>query len=280
MLVIPYRYHITVPQTFKTLQLFITNRCNKRCKGCFYQSELGREEMSFHEYADHVKQYDRFNRVTILGGEPTMHPDLPRMIRHNQGRGKLTTIYTNGYALDRLDGMDLTDVSIRIGVLGLNKSEKPLAEIRPPRYPVGVVYMLRQDNIDDLIPTFLHAVHNFNLKYFYISSIRDIETTGSFWKDTEDTIPNEQYAVLVQAILDTYNGDIPIHVSRRGVIDAPVRSGEDTCRFFNLFTSREPCMCPFDISIGKVDPSFTENRKCNKHSECLLQKLILTPIKP
>jgi len=39
-----------IPRPVNTLQLFITNKCNNRCKACFYAHKLGSEEMSFDDY--------------------------------------------------------------------------------------------------------------------------------------------------------------------------------------------------------------------------------------
>jgi len=279
---IPKGYKITILEPLNTLQLFITNKCNKRCKGCFYQGELGKDEMELSDYIRMINTGGKDllpKRITILGGEPTMHPELPLMIAYNQSKKLKTTIYTNGYGINKLEGVDLTDVSVRIGVLGLHESEKPLDEIKPPSYPVGIVYMLRKDNVHELVDTFCYALKHFDVKYFYISSIRDIEVTGSFWKDTEDTLSNEEYAEEVHKFLTLYDGSVPIHVSRRGVIDHDfLNHPPTTCRFFNVFTNRKPCMCPFDISLGKIDEQFIEKRKCNKHKECLLQKIILVHV--
>jgi MoaA/NifB/PqqE/SkfB family radical SAM enzyme len=57
--------------------------------------------------------------ITISGGEPTLHPELDRIIRHIRSRGSVATIITNGYLLtpDRIKllnraGLDHLQISI------------------------------------------------------------------------------------------------------------------------------------------------------------------------
>ena len=39
--------------------------------------------------------------ITISGGEPLLHPELPEIIRHIRGRGMIAGMITNGFLLDR-----------------------------------------------------------------------------------------------------------------------------------------------------------------------------------
>ncbi|MDD5164752.1 MAG: 4Fe-4S cluster-binding domain-containing protein, partial [Patescibacteria group bacterium] len=88
-----------------TLQLFITNRCNLRCKGCFYAHKLGAKEMSLREYQDYILKYlPEIQKVILLGGEPTMHKNLPQMLKFNNQYGLKTTIYSTGFNLEQFKG--------------------------------------------------------------------------------------------------------------------------------------------------------------------------------
>ncbi len=262
-----------------TLQLFITNKCNLRCRGCFYQDKLGKGEMTFEEYSIHVKKYaSEVEKVILLGGEPTIHPQLEKMLEFNESLGLKTTIYTNGFDLKRLEGLNLPGVSTRIGVYGSVSSEKPLSGVARVNFPIDMVYMLRKDNVHELMPTATIAEKEFNCKGFYISSIREIDQTGSFWRDTPETIPIEEYAEIVQDFVDNYHGNIPkLHIARRGVLHTNQESKEThKCRFGNIFPDGKMVMCPFDISrnITSKELEF-DKRGCNKHNECILRKIVL-----
>lgn len=264
-----------------TLQLFITNKCNLRCRGCFYSNRLGKDEMSFEEYKDYIKSYgSQVQKVILLGGEPTIHPELEQMLKLNQDRELKTTIYTNGFNLKRLESLDLDRVSVRLGVYGLENSEKPLSRICRTTLPIEIVYMLRRDNTQELLKTAIAAEKDFNCRGFYISSIREIDKTGSFWLDTKETLPIEQYAQFIQGFVKEYEGNIhKLHIARRGVLYTKTRDETKTankCRFGNIFPDSKKVICPFDISRNITSPELKFNqRTCNKHSECILQKIVL-----
>jgi len=270
-----------IPTPVNTLQLFITNKCNLRCAGCFYQHKLGNGEMSFEEYKTHVLQHRKeIDKVILLGGEPTLHQNLPEIIDFNNEQGLRTTLYTNGVRLDALDRTDLSSTQVRIGVYGSFSSEKPLYKISPPDFPVTIVYMLRRDNIAEFEQTASMAEHRFNCDGFYISSIRDITSTQDFWKDTPDTIPLKQYYEIVQQFVDGYEGTIPVlHIARRGVIETELTAKNDLvsrCRFGNIFPDGEKIICPFDISRKITTNALSfGTRSCNKHKNCILEKIVL-----
>jgi len=264
------------PDSMITLQLFITNRCNKKCKDCFYESRLGSGDMPMDLYTslvdDSRKRFPGLGKVILLGGEPTLHPYLSDMISYNIQKGMKTTIYTNGACLDAIQYIDPQHVAIRIGVLGLHHGEKNLMEIKPTNIETGIVYMLRKDNINELMDAAYYAEKHFNCRYFMISSIRAIQATGDFWKDTEDTISMDEYVSVVQTFMDNYRGNLDIHIARRGILE-----GEKSikhCRFLNVYPDQQVTLCPFDISKGIIDDSQNIGRTCQKHPECLLQKLI------
>jgi len=269
-----------------TLQVFITNKCNLRCQGCFNVNNLGSNEMSFEDYKELVSEHtDTVKKVIILGGEPTLYPRLKDAIHLNNSLGLNTTIYSNGHKLQSLSDVDLSKTTIRIGVYGFKSSEKPLTNIKWTDLPIDIVYMLNQDNLKEFFGAVKYIEEDLGLKKLYISSIRDILTTGDFWKDTEFTISPIEYAGFVQMFINSYQGNLEeVHISRRGTITtANTLSNPNKqikCRFSNYFIDGRKIICPFDISKNlTTNNDFSFNtRKCNKHSECLLQKIVLKRI--
>lgn len=273
------KWEEVITQPVNTLQLFITNKCNLRCTGCFYQHKLGKGEMSMEEYKNHVLEYEKeVGKVILLGGEPTLHPNLDEMIDFNNKRGLKTTVYTNGIGIKKLEAVDLSKTQVRIGVYGSFSSEKPLYKIPVPDFPVTIVYMLRRDNVSEFRQTAAMAENRFNCNGFYISSIRDITATQDFWKDTPETVPLGEYYKLVQEFVYDYEGQIPVlHIARRGVIETEKQSnGTDKCRFGNIFPDGEKIICPFDISRKiTADKLVFGERHCNKNKSCILKKIVL-----
>ena len=267
------------PDSVNTIQFFITNRCNKRCIGCFYGNQLdSHTDMTLDEYRIKLSPYlDAVKKVVLIGGEPTISPYIRDMIQYNQAHGLLTTVYTNGYDLSKLKDIDLSGVTVRIGVLGLYESEKPLAEITPPSIPVFIVYMLRKNNVDNLMETVLYAEKHYLCSDFMLSSIRDIEVTKSFWKDTDETFSNEEYVEIVQDFIKKYDGKMNIHISRRGLINGDKHVKK--CRFLNVFPQTDNAIiCPLDISLEiycDIHQYKFGDRICNKNTECCLQKVVL-----
>ncbi|MFA5759160.1 MAG: radical SAM protein [Clostridia bacterium] len=192
-------------QPVNTLQIFITNRCNMRCKGCFYAHKLDNiSDMSLEQYKTIVKSYAAYvKKIILLGGEPLLHKQIGDMIIENHKYNISTTIYTNGRNIEILKDLPNIPVEIRIGVFGNTLTEKPLSKIPSITHPVKIVFMLRKDNISELNNVALSAESRFNCQTLYLSSIRDISVTKDYWKDTEETINNEDYALLIQNFMKT-----------------------------------------------------------------------------
>lgn len=266
-----------------TLQIFVTNRCDMRCKGCFFAHSLGKEQIAVDDYRDIIAEYSSVaQKVILLGGEPTLHSQLEKFIEINKQYKLKTTIYTNGHFLDRLNNLSISDdVELRIGVYGNKKSEKPLSGVKDCKLPVKIVYMLRRDNIDELTDTVKTANDRFDCKSFYLSSIRDITETGDFWKDTDDTISPQEFAKIVQQFVDSYNGNIKrLDIATRGVLVTDNQTFDQVkhCRFGNVFQNGNKIICPFDIGRNITSPKLLFGQRCcNKSSRgCILQKIVLT----
>jgi len=271
-------------QPLRTLQMFVTNRCNLRCEGCFYAARLDQTEMSLKEYIDTVDRYaGKVDRITILGGEPTLHRDLPEMVRYNRGLGLKTTIYTNGRDLDRT--CDLA-AQVRVGVHGLGDSEKPLTAVPMTIKPFTLVYMLSKANMDDLryVPGIVNSWWP-QVDQFYLSSIRDVTKSGDFWADTPGTLSNERYAEVVQNFIN--NPALAqrfrrLHISTRGTLKTAAQdfSSCQTCRFGNLYPGGQTTQCPMDIGLGVQGENLfpEQERRCRRSSACVLQKICLERI--
>ena len=83
------------------IELEITHRCNKYCKGCNHRVETSDYDyMTLDEY-DYIVSCvgDEFEVVTLIGGEPLLYPDLKELVRRIERdfKGADTIhIFTNG----------------------------------------------------------------------------------------------------------------------------------------------------------------------------------------
>ena len=274
------RWKETITKPVNTLQIFITNKCNMNCKSCFYAHKLGKEELSIEEYKRLVSKYKKkVKKVIILGGEPTLYKDLSKAIDFNTKQGLKTTIYTNGTNIKILENVDLSKTTVRIGVYGAEKTEKPLIKVPKTNIPVTIVYMLRKNNVNELMKTANISEKRFNCQGFYISSIRDISITQNYWEDTKETLLLKDYFQVVQNFIKNYKGNIPkIHIAGRGIITGK-KVKINKCRFGNIFPDKKKIICPLDISKKSYTNKLMFNqRKCNKNKECILQKIVLKRI--
>ena len=84
----------------------LTKQCNLRCAYCFANEFVNRQtdEMSFETF-ERCLQFLSFNpneRIGLIGGEPTLHPDFKKMLaRLIDSPFKSVCVFSNGILLDR-----------------------------------------------------------------------------------------------------------------------------------------------------------------------------------
>lgn len=83
------------------LYLYATNACQLRCKHCYVGNDrLNSEDMFSVQLANEVLDYFRIvgghDKLYILGGEPTLHPQLDQIVRLAVDCGYSVTISSNG----------------------------------------------------------------------------------------------------------------------------------------------------------------------------------------
>jgi molybdenum cofactor biosynthesis enzyme MoaA len=116
--------HLIQPRPYK-LTIAVTARCNARCIGCRY----GRDFMPGHQLSWEMTRdllddaaAAGYSAVRLYGGEPLLHPDLPRMVQHCRDRAMDPYVTTNAALLkDRIGDLfaaGLRDVTI--GFYGVN----------------------------------------------------------------------------------------------------------------------------------------------------------------
>ena len=87
------------------LQLDITDMCNLKCPGCLTGMGYNRGRQGMMSYAVFQRLMDECARSTALvvlynSGEPLLHPDAPRMIRHLSENRVASVISTNGHFIN------------------------------------------------------------------------------------------------------------------------------------------------------------------------------------
>ncbi|MDR0963124.1 MAG: radical SAM protein [Clostridium sp.] len=101
--------------TVSVLEFVVTTRCNLRCRDCanlmqYYKTPSHIDKGTILRSIDRVFQLiDSIVEVNLLGGEPLLHPDLPKILdKLGEYRSKIKTlnITTNGTILPRQELLD------------------------------------------------------------------------------------------------------------------------------------------------------------------------------
>lgn len=174
----------------RNIFLHILTACNLSCRHCYINTQQhGSNTLDIATITDWLKLFYRENRqsnVIFLGGEPTLHPNLPEAVKSAKKIGyQSITIDTNGFLHNNLLAkIDPADAVISFSLDG------PRAEINDPirgkgvfsictenlqkavkaGFETSVIYTVSSLNIDNLIdmPALLHKL---GCQHFFIQVI-------------------------------------------------------------------------------------------------------------
>lgn len=88
--------------------LFVTSKCNSRCRQCFYHESLNDgKDMTFEQIQKISKSAPKFRKLWLSGGEPTLRDDLPEIVKmfYDNNGIKVINFPTNGLLSSRVDYM-------------------------------------------------------------------------------------------------------------------------------------------------------------------------------
>lgn len=270
-----------------TLQVFITNRCNMSCNGCFARNIISEnnKDISLEEYREVLEKFiDKGGeQINLLGGEPLIHPEINNILRCNYYYKIKTTVYTNGYFLDKLPYLNITgnilkNTKFRVSIYSYDGECKSCFSISENHPEFDANFMVSSETtLDELLLSAERCESFYKCKVFFISSIRELDNERKeFFDDTELTMPVLKYKELVHNFLDKYNGDMEIHISKRGVFESTVSLCGNKCKFANYFIGGKIIQCPYDVVNRKFQPDYEfDKRYCQQNSSCLMSKIKL-----
>jgi MoaA/NifB/PqqE/SkfB family radical SAM enzyme len=158
------------PDSFRTIQIHPTKKCNLTCLHCYSSSAPGYHDVinlaslkSFLTYAfDHG-----FNNISISGGEPFLYKDLEELLKFSRSLGYQNTLASNGMLLRSerakriLDFVDLIAVSvdgpqplhdkIRNQAGAYDKMCQGLEVLKDMNKPFGIIHTLTPESWNSLI---------------------------------------------------------------------------------------------------------------------------------
>ena len=120
-------------------QLIVTRRCNLSCGYCteFDTVSAPVPLEALRQRIDHLHRLHVVN-ISLLGGEPLMHPDLPAVVAHGT-HGSQVSVTTNGFLLtqgvvERLNDAGLANMEVSVDAVLPDRTgfiQKCLKTIRP-----------------------------------------------------------------------------------------------------------------------------------------------------
>ena len=79
----------------------ITRDCNLTCRACYREKHAGmRPVADILRDVEIIERHQRVHTLSLAGGEPTLHPDLPEIVRAVKSRGHCVSLVTNALLLD------------------------------------------------------------------------------------------------------------------------------------------------------------------------------------
>ncbi len=183
------------------LRISVTDRCNFRCRYCMPAEGLPwlpkADILKYEEIAEVVSQLAPLGlrRIRITGGEPTIRPDLPRLIRMFRDVPLIEDISlsTNGVKLPQLAsalaeaGLDRVNISAdslrpeRVAAiarrnLGFDLPTSALAAERAAIMPIKINMVVMRGINDDEIPQFaaLTREHPWHIRFIELMPVGEM----------------------------------------------------------------------------------------------------------
>ncbi len=266
-----------------TLQVFLTNKCNLRCDGCFARNVISGDDkhISMEEYHRVMCEFiDKGGeKINLLGGEPLLHPEVKRFLKLNKLRGLKTTVYTNGSWLRRWEERDFYGAKVRVSIYNTHPAKhKTITDLEIVDYPIEFCYMVsKETEAVELLRAAEYITNNYSCRTFFISSIRELDNDRKeFFDDTNMSMPVIKYKELVHDFLNEYGGNMEIHISKRGVFESTKNLPVSKCKFVNYFIGGKIIQCPYDIVNLKYQIGYNfDKRSCQQNNTCLMSKIVV-----
>lgn len=171
----------------RNLFFHILTACNLRCRHCYINTaQHGTEMLDKALVVEWLRLFARPDRPTnliLLGGEPTLHPDLPFIIRQAKSLGFTVTVDSNGYLFhdflgrtspDELDylsfSLDGPEAAVNDAIRGPGVFEVCTTGIRQALaagFKVSLIYTVSERNIDAL-PRMIPLLQSLGVRKWFI----------------------------------------------------------------------------------------------------------------
>ena len=223
--------------------LFVTNRCNLRCKHCFYWQSLNRKDNEFtiEEIEKVSKSMGRFSFLSLGGGEPFLRDDIADIVNLFITENKVSriSIPTNGFLTERIveltekilkvsNAKGKTKIIVKVSFDGINQQHDKIRGVKGSfenavktflhlkelkhRYTnlrLGVLLTLSRLNEYSLWDTYKWIKENLCPDVVGLNFVR-----GNIQDETIKEVDLDNYLRLYSHILQDYNGFYSVYKSK------------------------------------------------------------------
>ena len=173
------------------IQFYPTIRCDRSCEFCFNRAMPSAPDMSI---KDCRKIFDKLKTVgvktiDIIGGEPTVHPDITSIVSEAVSRGFFVNISSNGRDIEILEEISTIDEKVTVGI-SINDQEtldRCASIIRKHKLVVKSIFSREMD--EGLVKGILALTP----KKFYLIYRDAVDR-----KDVQATLPFHRFIDVVQ----------------------------------------------------------------------------------
>lgn len=173
--------------------LDVIRGCNLRCRGCINTRSPEVKALEAVEAdLDGLVARRRLSSLTILGGEPRLHPDIARIVGRVKARGVAVELLTNGLRLEdawlrslKEAGLDILYVHLDGGQPRPDLPQDPgasdlvrawtaaAARIAAQGLDVGLAITLYRDRLEDVVTAFRFVLESPHVHYLLVTLYRD-----------------------------------------------------------------------------------------------------------
>ena len=261
---------------FELLIFFITNKCNARCKTCFYWRNINKDvdELSLTEIEAISSNLGEFNAIQITGGEPFLRDDIDKIceIFYRNNKVRFINIATNSLLSEKikasvekiLRSCPKASVAVCCALDGIGEKHDEIRGVKGNFEKFKTTIKLLK-GLQGKYPNFLITVLTTLCKDNYAEHDRisrfvkeELGTSHSFDITRLDTAENaETEEVPIEVIKDIHRDRVDD--SCKGIITRIFRAGEKSILNKVIEDAREgkkwPVKCVAGVNVVVLEPN-------------------------
>lgn len=152
----------------KQLVFFVTNKCNLRCKHCFYPANTEPKELTLNEIKN-FSDKNKFTQVILTGGEPFLRNDISDIAKIFINNGCRINVDTNGSYPEKVKMFvkEIPDAVFQISIDGDEKLHNRIRSEGSYKKVMETLEVLRENKVRTIISTSINKLNYKNIPKIY-----------------------------------------------------------------------------------------------------------------